>query len=110
MKKRDDARPPARSGARTHRTGRRQCDQCAPTVLIGIGRINVWRDCNIADALNASGIPMPTSCVSGLCGTSKLRLQCGEVDRKDYILSEEERTEYLTCVSRARSGVLVLDL
>jgi vanillate O-demethylase ferredoxin subunit len=74
-------------------------------------RINVAQDCSIADALNASGIPVPTSCVSGLCGTCKLRFLRGEVDHRDYILSEEERTEYLTsCVSRARSGVLVLDL
>jgi vanillate O-demethylase ferredoxin subunit len=74
-------------------------------------RINVARDCSIADALNASGIPVPTSCVSGLCGTCKLRFLCGEVAHNDYILSEQERSEYLTtCVSRARSGVLVLDL
>jgi vanillate O-demethylase ferredoxin subunit len=74
-------------------------------------RINVAQDCSIADALNASGIPVPTSCVSGLCGTCKLRFLRGEVDHKDYILSEEERTEYLTsCVSRPRGGVLVLDL
>jgi ferredoxin-NADP reductase len=74
-------------------------------------RINVAQDCNIADALNASGIPVPTSCVSGLCGTCKLRFLCGEADHRDYILSEEERIQYLTsCVSRARHGVLVLDL
>jgi ferredoxin-NADP reductase len=74
-------------------------------------RIAVAEGCSIADALSAYGIEVPTSCVSGLCGTCKLRYLHGEVDHQDYILSEEERTEYLTsCVSRARSPVLVLDL
>jgi ferredoxin-NADP reductase len=74
-------------------------------------RIAVAEGCSIADALNAHGIQVPTSCVSGLCGTCKLRYLHGEVDHKDYILSDEERTEYLTsCVSRARSPVLVLDI
>jgi ferredoxin-NADP reductase len=74
-------------------------------------RIAVAEGCSIADALNAHGIQVPTSCVSGLCGTCKLRYLHGEADHQDYILSEEERTEYLTtCVSRARSPVLVLDL
>lgn len=74
-------------------------------------RIPVTQGCSIADALNAHGIQVPTSCVSGLCGTCKLRYLHGEVDHQDYILSDEERGEYLTsCVSRARSSVLVLDL
>jgi vanillate O-demethylase ferredoxin subunit len=56
-------------------------------------------------------VPRCPPLVPGLRGTCKLRFLCGEVDHKDYILSQEERTEHLTgCVSRARSGVLVLDL
>jgi len=73
-------------------------------------RVPVPEGCSIADALNETGIAVPTSCVSGLCGTCKLRYLCGEVDHQDYILSEAERAEYLTsCVSRARTPVLVLD-
>lgn len=74
-------------------------------------RIAVAEGRSIADVLNAHGIQVPTSCVSGLCGTCKLRYLHGQVDHMDYILSDEERAEYLTsCVSRARSPVLVLDL
>jgi len=66
---------------------------------------------SLADALNELGIEVPTSCVSGLCGTCKVRYLKGEVDHHDYILSEDERASCLTtCVSRPKSGVLVLDL
>jgi vanillate O-demethylase ferredoxin subunit len=55
---------------RAYQTGGRQDDQCAPL-------------------FNASGSAVPSSCVSPLCGTCKLRFLRDEVDHKDYILSEE---------------------
>ncbi|XOT97886.1 2Fe-2S iron-sulfur cluster-binding protein, partial [Alcaligenes pakistanensis] len=56
-------------------------------------------------------MPIATSCVSGLCGTCRVNYLQGEVDHQDYILSPDEQSHCLTaCVSRARSGVLVLDL
>lgn len=66
---------------------------------------------SMVDVLNDAGLDVETSCVSGLCGSCKVRYLSGEVDHQDFILSEDERAEYLTtCVSRAKGPVLVLDL
>jgi vanillate O-demethylase ferredoxin subunit len=65
----------------------------------------------VVDVLHEAGIMVDTSCVSGLCGSCRVRYLSGEVDHQDYILSEDDRAEYLTtCVSRPKAGVLVLDL
>jgi len=65
----------------------------------------------VIDVLHEAGIMVETSCVSGLCGSCRVRYLSGEVDHQDYILSEDDRAEYLTtCVSRPKAGVLVLDL
>ena len=73
--------------------------------------IEITKEETIADALTQAGVAMETSCCAGLCGTCKVRYLEGEVEHNDYILTDEEKTEYLTaCVSRAASKVLVLDL
>lgn len=73
--------------------------------------IEVAKDESIADALAKAGVTMETSCSAGLCGTCKVRYLEGDVEHNDCILSDEEKTEYLTaCVSRAASKLLVLDL
>ena len=74
-------------------------------------QIGVPADKSLVEALADAGIELETSCVSGLCGTCKVRYLEGEVDHQDYILSPDEQSEYLTaCVSRAKSELLVLDL
>ncbi|MGI4857437.1 MAG: PDR/VanB family oxidoreductase [Janthinobacterium lividum] len=66
---------------------------------------------SIADALEEAGVAIETSCRAGLCGTCKVRYTSGTVEHNDCILSDEEKTMFLTtCVSRATSKVLVLDL
>jgi ferredoxin-NADP reductase len=66
---------------------------------------------SIADVLEQNGLRIETSCQAGLCATCKIRYLEGEVDHRDYILGDDEHAQYLTaCVSRATSGVLVLDL
>jgi vanillate O-demethylase ferredoxin subunit len=73
--------------------------------------IEVAKDSSIADALAEAGVALETSCCAGLCGTCKVRYLEGEVEHNDCILSDDEKTEYLTaCVSRATSKLLVLDL
>lgn len=68
-------------------------------------------DKSIVEALADSGVMIETSCQSGLCGTCKLRYLSGEVDHRDFILSDDEHLAYLTaCVSRPKSKLLVLDL
>lgn len=74
-------------------------------------RFGVPADRSIVDVLADAGILIETSCVSGLCGSCKTKYLAGAVDHRDYILSEDERDSFLTtCVSRATSPVLTLDL
>ncbi|CAB3757053.1 PDR/VanB family oxidoreductase [Paraburkholderia humisilvae] len=81
-------------------------------VLAKSGRIiPVGSGQSIADALNEAGTTVPTSCCAGLCATCKVRYLEGEVEHKDFILSDDERADQLTvCVSRAKSCRIVLDL
>ena len=66
---------------------------------------------SLVDALAGEGIEIATSCISGLCGTCKVGYVSGDVEHNDHILGADEQSQCLTaCVSRARSGVLVLDL
>ncbi|MEV0169549.1 PDR/VanB family oxidoreductase [Streptomyces sp. NPDC050803] len=51
------------------------------------------------------------SCEQGFCGTCQQRVLEGEVDHRDELLTDAERDDsMLICVSRARSGRLVLDM
>ena len=74
-------------------------------------KISVTRAESLIDALARSGIEIPTSCQSGLCGTCKTRYISGDVEHGDCILSDAEHQEYLTpCISHIKIGTLVLDL
>lgn len=65
----------------------------------------------ILEVLRAYGRPMPSSCESGTCGTCRTGLISGDVDHRDMVLSPGERSKaVMICVSRAKSGELVLDL
>jgi tetrachlorobenzoquinone reductase len=68
---------------------------------------------SVLAALTEAGIEIPRSCEQGVCGTCEARLISGEVDHRDSILSAAERAanrSMMVCVSRARSGRLVLDI
>jgi len=73
--------------------------------------VQVPPDQTIVRAIELAGHRVPTSCLSGLCGSCKVNYLEGVVDHQDYILSDEEKRTCLTvCVSRCKSGTLVLDL
>lgn len=73
--------------------------------------LQVQPEQTIVRAIELAGLRVPTSCLSGLCGSCKVDYLAGEVEHHDYILSDEEQRRCLTlCVSRARGGTLVLDL
>ena len=73
--------------------------------------IPVAADQSILEALRASGVRVPSSCESGTCGSCRTRLLGGEPEHRDMVLTDEEKdTSIMVCVSRARSGELVLDL
>jgi ferredoxin-NADP reductase len=67
----------------------------------------------IVDVLSQNGISIDTSCREGICGTCVVPLLEGEPDHRDNCLSKKEKAandQICTCVSRSRSGLLVLDL
>ncbi len=68
---------------------------------------------SILEVLEANGMEVPFSCREGLCGTCETAVCEGEVEHRDYVLSQEQRAagkSMMICVSRAVSPVLVLDL
>ena len=66
---------------------------------------------SILEALRACGHPVRSSCESGTCGSCRTKLLAGVAEHRDMVLSDEERvTQIMVCVSRAKSGELVLDL
>jgi vanillate O-demethylase ferredoxin subunit len=73
--------------------------------------IQVGPDQTIVRAIELTGRRVSTSCLSGLCGACKVEYVAGEVDHRDYIMDDEERTRCLTvCVSRAKGKTLSLNL
>jgi ferredoxin-NADP reductase len=51
------------------------------------------------------------SCRQGFCGTCRTRVISGEVDHRDRVLTDRERTDTMTiCVSRGRGGRIAVDL
>jgi phthalate 4,5-dioxygenase reductase subunit len=73
--------------------------------------IDIPGDVSILDALRAGGIRVSSSCESGTCGSCRTRLISGDVDHRDLVLTaEEQATNIMICVSRAREGDLVIDL
>lgn len=73
--------------------------------------VQVQPNQTIVRAIELAGFRVPTSCLSGLCGACKVDYLDGEVDHRDFILSDEEKKRCLTvCVSRSKSQCLVLDI
>lgn len=67
----------------------------------------------ILQVLQDNGITVPSSCEQGACGTCLMTVIEGEPDHQDVYLSASERAanqKILTCVSRAKSKRLVLDI
>ena len=74
-------------------------------------RVEIPADKSILETLRAHGCTIASSCESGTCGSCRTGLLAGEVDHRDLVLDDYERSrEIIVCVSRARSPELVLDL
>ena len=72
--------------------------------------VQVSADQSIVRAIELAGHRVPTSCLSGLCGACKVTYLEGDVDHRDYILSDAEKSQCMTlCVSRAKSPSLTID-
>lgn len=71
--------------------------------------VEVPADATILETLRARGHDLPSSCESGTCGTCRTTLVTGEADHRDMVLEDHQRRDnIMICVSRARSGELVL--
>lgn len=67
----------------------------------------------ILEVMREAGIDMPSSCEQGACGTCLCSVIEGEPDHQDVYLTEAEKksgSKIMTCVSRAKSARLILDL
>ena len=76
-------------------------------------RIVVAADQTILDAVEAAGVPAPSGCRAGNCGTCQVKVLEGDPDHRDAALSDAERHAaglMCICVSRATSPELTLDL
>lgn len=68
---------------------------------------------SILETLREAGLDMPSSCEQGACGTCLCTVIEGEPDHQDVYLTAGEKAageKIMTCVSRAKSARLVLDL
>ena len=68
---------------------------------------------SILETLRETGLDMPSSCEQGACGTCQCSVIEGTPDHQDVYLTPAEKAagdKIMTCVSRAKSARLVLDL
>lgn len=75
--------------------------------------IQVDSETSILDAIVQVGVDVSYSCASGVCGACETRVLCGEIDHRDYVLSDAAREggeTMMICCSRAMSAELSLDL
>lgn len=63
-------------------------------------------------AIERAGVVISSGCRAGSCGACTTRLLAGNPEHRDSVLTPEERAAgaFTPCVSRAKSGGLVLDL
>jgi ferredoxin len=67
----------------------------------------------IMEVMREAGLTVPSSCEQGACGTCLTTVMEGEVDHQDVYLNKSEKASnscMMTCVSRAKSARLVLDI
>lgn len=83
---------------------RARLQRSGATVAVAAGQ-------TLLEALRGGGHRVPSSCESGTCGSCRTGLLSGDVEHRDMVLTDDERsTQIMVCVSRARGGELVLDL
>ncbi|MEO8524862.1 MAG: 2Fe-2S iron-sulfur cluster-binding protein [Caldimonas sp.] len=76
-------------------------------------RIVVAADQTILEAVEAAGVPAPSGCRAGNCGTCRVKVLEGRPEHRDTALSDAERAaagSMCICVSRAAGSELTLDL
>jgi len=74
-------------------------------------RYAVPADRTILEVLREHGVQVRSSCEAGSCGTCRTGLVEGEAEHRDFVLGpDEQASQIMVCVSRARGAALTLDL
>ena len=74
--------------------------------------LEVPADKSAADVMVENGLPVDLKCSDGICGVCKCGLISGEVEHRDFVLSNKQRkTAIITCQSRAAGpgGIIEID-
>ena len=74
---------------------------------------DVPADKSVMQVLRDNGHDIDSSCEEGICGTCATPVKEGDIDHRDAVLSDDEKKGnrwMMVCCSRARSGLIVLDL
>jgi ferredoxin-NADP reductase len=89
-------------------------EHAVEVVLAESGRtVLVPPDQSILEALLDEGVDVLHDCQEGICGSCEVKVIDGEVDHRDFVLSEPEKAAngcMMVCVSRACGKRLVLGL
>ena len=73
--------------------------------------LTVPSDASALDVIRKTVPDVAYSCQQGFCGTCRTRVISGEVEHRDRVLTDRERTDTMTiCVSRSRGGRIDLDI
>ena len=74
--------------------------------------VEVLANVSLLQALENAGVPVPSGCRTGTCGTCVVRVTAGDVVHQDSFLSAEQQAagQMCPCVSRAQTDALILDL
>ncbi|MBT3143287.1 NAD-binding oxidoreductase [Phaeobacter gallaeciensis] len=73
--------------------------------------LTVPADKDAADVLNAAGIQVDVKCADGICGVCKCGLLAGEVEHRDFVLSNKQREgAIILCQSRAAKADDVIEI
>jgi ferredoxin-NADP reductase len=73
--------------------------------------LTVPADTSALDIIRKTVPDVAYSCRQGFCGTCRTRVISGDVEHRDRVLTDRERTDTMTiCVSRSRGGRISLDI
>ena len=75
--------------------------------------VNVRARESLLEALEQANIEIPYSCRGGACGFCKTEVVDGEIDHRDYYLTDAEKASgkfMMPCISRAQGKHLTLDI
>jgi uncharacterized protein len=76
------------------------------------GKTHTWNpaDGTILEFAEANGLQPDYSCRAGFCGTCACRISAGEVEYEEEPTASVDRGSVLICISKPKTGRIVLDL